>query len=168
MTIELRPPALADVDRLESIENAADAFFVERFRPEVWWPASPGRERLAGDGFVFVVSENGGGEAVGFVHVLEVDGLAHLEQLSVLPSHGRRGFGRLLVAAALTEAAVRGFPRVTLRTYADVPWNAPFYARSGFKETEPDHPFLLNLLDVEASLGLARYGRRVQMTAGQQ
>lgn len=70
-----------------------------------------------------------------------------------------------MVTAALNEAAVRGYDRVTLRTYADVPWNAPFYKRCGFSESEPDQPFLLGLVTLEEQLELGRYGRRVQMTA---
>ncbi|MGP5195758.1 hypothetical protein [Arthrobacter rhombi] len=38
-----------------------------------------------------MVAEEGISAAVvGFIHVLEVEGLAHLEQLSVAPGHGRR------------------------------------------------------------------------------
>ena len=114
---------------------------------------------------MLVAAETAGGDAVGFVHVIERDGHAHLEQLSVPPEHGRRGYGRALVRAALSEAAARGHERMTLRTYADVPWNGPFYASCGFIESEPDSVFLLGLPAVEARLGLARHGRRIQMTA---
>lgn len=99
------------------------------------------------------------------MHVVETGGAAHLEQLSVLPAVGRRGHGRALVESAKTEAAGRGHERITLRTYADVPWNAPFYASCGFEESEPDTPFLLALVALERRLGLDRHGRRIQMTA---
>ncbi|GEC74912.1 hypothetical protein GCM10010213_09700 [Microbacterium maritypicum] len=102
---------------------------------------------------------------MGFVHVLEIDGHAHLEQLSVLPSFGRRGIGRQLVTAALAEARRRGHTDVTLRTYTDVPWNAPFYASCGFVESEPDTALLRELVAIEESLGLFEHGPRVQMTA---
>ena len=104
-------------------------------------------------------------DVVGFAHLLEQDGHAHLEQLSVLPRLGRRGLGRMLVSAVLREAGARGHREVTLRTYADVPWNAPFYTRCGFVETEPRTAFLRRLIDVEESLGLLQHGRRLQMTA---
>ena len=103
-------------------------------------------------------------DPVGFVHVLEIDGHAHLEQLSVLPSYGRRGIGRRLVQAALSEARNRGHRTITLRTYRDVPWNAPFYASCGFTETEPDSALLRSLVATETALGLFEYGPRVQMT----
>lgn len=101
---------------------------------------------------------------VGFVHVLEIDRHAHLEQLSVLPSHGRQGIGRALVSAALDEARRRGHTQVTLRTYADVPWNAPFYASCGFMVCTPDTEFHRHLAATEHALHLAAHGRRVQMS----
>ena len=120
-------------------------------------------------GFV-LVAEHPGDETTspalaGFVHVLELEGHAHLEQLSVLPAFGRRGIGRRLVSAAMAEGRRRGHSKMTLRTYADVPWNAPFYASCGFTRTEPDTPLLRSLVQIEADLGLLEHGDRVQMTA---
>jgi GNAT superfamily N-acetyltransferase len=116
-------------------------------------------------GFVLVVSESIDGDAVGFVHVIEADGRAHLEQLSVLPSHARRGLGRTLVEAAKAEAGQHGNQWITLRTYADVPWNAPFYSTCGFVESEPESAFQRQLEEAEERLGLEKYGRRIQMSA---
>lgn len=154
----------ADLDLLEDIENDADRVFLERFAPDDWSPAASGRVRALQPGFLLVVGSDEDGP-VGFAHVLELGGCAHLEQLAVRPAAGRRGHGRALVEAALAEAARRGYDRLTLRTYADVPWNGPFYARLGFVESEPDTDLLRDLLGEEARLGLQRYGRRVQMTA---
>jgi len=78
---------------------------------------------------------------------------------------GQRGYGRALLDTAMDEARRRGYELITLRTYADVPWNAPFYARAGFVETPPTTDFHRDLIQVEERLGLARFGRRVQMTA---
>ena len=47
---------------------------------------------------------------------------------SVLPSAMRRGTGTRLLEAACTWATGRGYTSVTLTTYADIAWNAPFYA----------------------------------------
>lgn len=57
---------------------------------------------------------------------------AHLQELDVLPEWGRRGIGRRLVAAVSAWAAGNECERVTLTTFTDVPWNAPFYERRGF------------------------------------
>ena len=161
----IRPPAQADLDRLEQIENRADTLLTARLHPDSWPLAITGAVRATMPGFLLVLAPEPGADAVGFVHVLEVDGRAHLEQLSVLPESGRRGFGRSLVQAAKDAAAERGHRDLTLRTYADVPWNAPFYATCGFVESAPDAPFLRELAAEETRAGLDRWGRRVQMTA---
>ena len=43
-----------------------------------------------------------------------------------------------LVHAAMAEAQHRGYDQLTLRTYAEVPWNAPFYASCGFIESRAE------------------------------
>ena len=88
---------------------------------------------------------------------------AHLEQLAVHPDHGRRGIGTALVEAVCAEAAARGFDRVTLRTFADIAWNGPFYARLGFTELVPDPAWMAPMLQAEARIGLPQAGRRVAM-----
>ncbi|MGU3408785.1 GNAT family N-acetyltransferase [Microbacterium sp. M1A1_1b] len=164
MTATIRPARPSDADAIEQIENDADRLLVAHLRPDTWSPAPPGAERLATAGFVLVV-ESMDGVVVGFVDVIEVDDVCHLEQLSVRPEHCRRGHGRALVEAAKQRARALGHQRISLRTYADVPWNAPFYATAGFTEEEPVTPFHRSLVDVEARLGIDRWGRRVQMSA---
>lgn len=167
--IVIRPATPRDDAATERIEVAADALLVDRFAASEWPPPTPPAERASTPGFVLVAEDPGNEEVdpivVGFVHVLEIEGHAHLEQLSVLPSHGRRGIGRQLVQAALSEARRRGYTEVTLRTYVDVPWNAPFYSSCGFTVSEPHTPLLRRLVTVESALGLFEYGPRVQMTA---
>nr|WP_329608126.1 hypothetical protein [Microbacterium sp. KUDC0406] len=64
---------------------------------------------------------------------------------------------------ALRVAAAHGHDEVTLRTYVDVPWNAPFYASCGFRVSEPATDFQRGLVAVEEDLGLMRHDARVQM-----
>jgi hypothetical protein len=85
----------------------------------------------------------------GFAVLELLDGAVHLEQLSVHPAHGRQGIGAA---------------RVTLLTYADVPWNAPFYARHGWRPDPSPTRALLALREQETALGLDRHGPRVVMT----
>jgi GNAT superfamily N-acetyltransferase len=75
-------------------------------------------------------------EPIGFALVLDITGFAHLEELDVLPSYGRRGVGSALLATVCDWASTAGYPAVTLRTFRDVPWNAPFYQRRGFQVVE--------------------------------
>ena len=62
-----------------------------------------------------------------------VDGNLHVDQVSVHPDNARRGVGRALLAHAETEAVSAGSPAITLTTFAEVPWNAPYYERCGFR-----------------------------------
>lgn len=165
MPTRIRPAAARDLDALQEIEDRADRILVELLRPAAWWPAPTGAERAAEPGFLLVAEDADAAEPalVGFAHVLEVDGLAHLEQVAVPPEHGRRGHGGALVEAVAAEAGRRGHRRITLRTFADVPWNAPAYARAGFVEEPPATPFHRRLVETEAGLGLDRLGRRIQM-----
>jgi len=163
MPTRIRPAAARDLDALQGIEDRADRILVELLRPAAWSPAPTGAERAAEPGFLLVAEDAAEPALVGFAHVLEVDGLAHLEQVAVPPEHGRRGHGGALVEAAAGEAGRRGHRRITLRTFADVPWNAPSYARAGFVEEPPATPFHRRLVETEAGLGLDRLGRRIQM-----
>lgn len=72
-----------------------------------------------------------GGKPVGFALVEDFGTSLHLEELDVAPEFGRRGTGRRLVETVIDAAEARGRP-VTLCTFRDVPWNAPFYERLGF------------------------------------
>jgi GNAT superfamily N-acetyltransferase len=102
---------------------------------------------------------------VGFAHVVVLEpGAAHLEEIDVHPEHGRRGLGTWLVAAVCHWAATNGYAGVTLRTFRDVPWNMPFYARMGFEEI-PSRDLsaaMQSVIDDEIRRGLDP-GRRVAM-----
>jgi len=75
-----------------------------------------------------------GNAPVGFAHVEIIDaGTAHLEEIDVLPAHGRRGLGTRLVTEVCEWAASAGYHSVTLTTFRDVRWNRPFYERLGFR-----------------------------------
>lgn len=169
MDITLRAARADDAAATEQIETAADALLIDRFGAAVWPPPTPAADRERVPGFVLVAEQSADPSAaavvVGFVHVMELDGHAHLEQVSVLPWFGRRGIGRQLVEGAIAEARRRGHSEITLRTYVDVPWNAPFYETCGFVTTEPQTPALVGLVQVEQALGLFEFGARVQMTA---
>ena len=165
MSFYIRVATPADLEHTAAIENAADALLIKFLGPGEWHPAPTGLERAASPGFILVSSDQAGETVVGFAHVTECEGFAHLEQLSVLPAHARRGHGRALVDAAKFAAAARGYDRISLRTFVEVPWNAPFYATCGFSESEPVSDFHRRMAKIETALGLHRFGRRIEMTA---
>ena len=84
---------------------------------------------------------------VAYVVSRVVDGCAHIEQVSVAPSHARRGLGAALIDHLAAET---GAPALTLTTFRDVPWNAPYYQRLGFRVFEPG-PELAALVRREAA-----------------
>lgn len=172
MNIVIRHATDHDHAALEEIERAADCLLIDRFGAADWPAPATADDRRSAGGFVLVAAPSpaeavpaGFGTPIGFVQVLEGPEYAHLEQLSVRPANGRRGIGRALIVAAQDESRRRGHTRLTLRTYADVPWNAPFYVRCGFEESAPDTPFLRDLVSIEERLGLTAHGRRIQMTS---
>lgn len=57
----------------------------------------------------------------------------HIHELSVMQSLQGQGTGRLLIEAAKDYARSSRLAFVTLTTFKNVPWNAPFYARAGFQ-----------------------------------
>ncbi|WP_370182826.1 GNAT family N-acetyltransferase [Rhodococcus wratislaviensis] len=98
---------------------------------------------------------------VAYALVAVVDGAAHIEQVSVHPGHARQGLGALLLDEISSWAAVRGLPALTLTTFVDVPWNAPYYERLGFRPLPEDAltPGLSRIRADEARHGLAAWPR---------
>lgn len=161
----IRPARADDLPTVRAVERAAGALFREVGMDDVADDAGPSLEVLGGyqrDGRAWVALDGdepgapAGARVVGFALALEVDGAAHLEQLSVDPTWGRRGHGRRLIDAVAAWGRARGAAAVTLSTFRDVPWNAPYYRRLGFEPLPEDEltPGLLLLRDHERALGL--------------
>jgi len=149
-----RPDELAD---LIEVEIAADRLFPLAGYGETPGPASLEDLQLAE---YLVVS---GDPPVGYARVEILDGQAHLESLSVRPKFMRQRRGTELVKAALSWAAEQGYDRMTLTTFADVPWNGPFYAQLGFVELTELTPGLVEARAAERAMGLDAMGRRIAM-----
>lgn len=166
----VRHARAADLAHLGPIEDAGVPMFREHFgpgmNPVLEAPAADGRERAGKDGFLMVALAEDDGPPVGFVDVLVIDGHAHLEQISVLPSHQRQGIASQLVRSAMAEAAARGFDRMSLCTYRDVPWNGPFYAGLGFTEVDETDlaPYQARIRTREREIGLDDDGVRIVMS----
>jgi GNAT superfamily N-acetyltransferase len=155
--IEIRVADADDLAQLPVVEAAADELFVPLGITDLPPPA-PAAER-AHTWRVLVA----GRPVQGFAVLDLVDGAVHLEQLSVHPAAGRRGIGGALLSATIAAAREHGADRVTLITYADVPWNAPFYARHGWQPALELTPGLRAMRAREADLGLDRHGPRIVM-----
>ncbi len=73
---------------------------------------------------------------VGYAIAREVDDTLYLQQIDVEPEHGRRGIGAALVKTVCTWAKQQGYEIVSLSTFRDLPWNAPFYSKLGFRPVD--------------------------------
>jgi ribosomal protein S18 acetylase RimI-like enzyme len=114
--------------------------------------AEAGLERAARERRAWVAVEDG--TIVGFAVAWVVDGEGHLDELAVRPAHGRRGVGRALVDAVVAWTAAQGLTSITLTTFRDVPWNAPYYEKLGFHVVSTLTPALQAVFDEQASWGL--------------
>lgn len=72
-------------------------------------------------------------EPVGFLIWSPKDGYAYIEEVSVSPDHAGQRLGARLIDRLAEDMRAR-FPALTLATFRNVPWNAPYYARLGFSE----------------------------------
>ena len=61
-------------------------------------------------------------------------GNGYIEELDILPEHGRRGLGSKLIEQVCKWASEQGCSAVDLSTFRDVPWNGPFYRKHGFRD----------------------------------
>jgi GNAT superfamily N-acetyltransferase len=89
-----------------------------------------------------------------------VDDALHIEQVSVHADWAHRRIGRALLERAAERAIADRLAALTLTTFTEVAWNAP-YARCGF-EPIPEAaltPGLRKILANEAAHGLGRWPR---------
>jgi GNAT superfamily N-acetyltransferase len=124
-----------ELPAVQRIENEADLVFRRVSMPWVVGMQPAGlrlldRERRRG---WLIVAADGANRAAGFALLTTLAGEAFLYQLSVLPRAAGRGIGSALLEAACAAARAADHPTLLLSTYADVPWNAPFYAKRGFR-----------------------------------
>jgi GNAT superfamily N-acetyltransferase len=128
----IRAGTEGDIPTLAGIERAADRLFPEGRLPidGGTYPASAFSRALS-EGLLLVADV--GGAVSGFAVAEPVGQAFHLHLLAVHPDHGRRGIGRALVLRVIEEASRRDLASVTLTTFQDLPWNAPFYQTLGFR-----------------------------------
>jgi GNAT superfamily N-acetyltransferase len=60
----------------------------------------------------------------------------YVQELDVLTSHAGRRIGAALIEEVARIARTRQLTQLVLSTYRDVPWNAPYYRRLGFRDLD--------------------------------
>ncbi|WP_416907025.1 MAG: GNAT family N-acetyltransferase [Polymorphobacter sp.] len=146
-----------DLARLAAIERSAAALFVGTHAAAfaagpTTHPRTLARGHAAG---LLWVSEMDGAVA-GFLLAEPCPEGLYLRELSVAAAAQRRGHGRALMRAGIDHARAAGAAAVLLTTDRTLPWNAPFYARLGFRLcTEGDMPATLRArLDRQIAEGM--------------
>ena len=164
MNIRIRPTTFSDAATLPAIERAAG----ERFReiPPLAWLAEgeviSTEEHLnyAERGLSWLALAND--QPVGFILAEAHPSSLFIVELSVDLDWQGKGIGRQLIACVADHARNRGLTALTLTTFRDVPWNAPFYAKLGFEYVAELTPELREKREEEAAHGLA-YNSRCAM-----
>ncbi|CZW11773.1 MULTISPECIES: GNAT family N-acetyltransferase [Enterobacter] len=164
LNITVRPTRPGDVTALPAIERAAG----ERFRdyPELAWLAEgdviSAEQHLdyaeRGLSWLALANELPVGFILAETHVSSL----FIVELSVHLDWQGKGIGRRLIACVADQARKRGLASLTLTTFRDVPWNAPFYARLGFEMITTLTPELREKREEETAHGLA-YDARCAM-----
>jgi GNAT superfamily N-acetyltransferase len=161
--MRIRTATEADLPAMREIERAAGTAFAEVGMREIADDEPLSLEELAGyqAGGRAWVAEDVAGRPVAYLIADLVDEGVHVEQVSVHPSAARRGIGRALLDHAAAYAAARGASALTLTTFAEVPWNAPYYARCGFRVVSDAglSPALRAIRDREKAHGLDQWPR---------
>ncbi|MFB7636839.1 GNAT family N-acetyltransferase [Streptomyces sp. NPDC056149] len=159
----IRVPDPADLPALRDLERAAGEPFHALGMAQIADDEPPTLTLLteyqrAGRALAAYDDERPGEPPRGYLLWDPVDGCAHIEQVSVHPERAHRGIGRALIDRAEQDS---GLPALTLTTFADVPWNAPYYARLGFRRLAAAEltPGLRAIRAHEAELGLDRWPR---------
>jgi GNAT superfamily N-acetyltransferase len=162
----IEPAEAEDLPKLAQVERAANRLFVGRGVTGVAADdvTSLAEFAEAWEAGLLWVARNSDGEPVGFALLCLVDGAPHVEEIDVDPAFGRRGIGRALLEAALAWARGAGHRAVTLTTFRDIPWNAPFYESAGFRPLGAQEigPGLAAIVRDETARGLDP-GQRVVM-----
>lgn len=128
----------ADIPRLVEVDIAANGLFREtglvgadglgqHVPAEVFEAAIDARE-------VFAMRHRWTARADGFTLTSVRADTLYLDQVSVHPDHGRQGLGAQLVRRVIEDARTRRLTSVTLSTFREPAWNAPFYRQLGFRE----------------------------------
>ncbi len=159
----IRMTSEADLPVLRDIERAAGRQFAEIGMMTVATDEPPAPEVFAerhSHGRVWVYVDESD-TPIAFAMVGVVDGTAHLEQVSVHPDHAGERIGQALIGRVLSWARANGFPTLTLTTFAEVPWNGPYYERLGFRPLtrSEETPGLRAIRAAEAAHGLDRWPR---------
>jgi GNAT superfamily N-acetyltransferase len=100
-------------------------------------------------------------EPVAYILLEPLDGRLFIEQVTTSPHYSGKRIGAGLIDFAAEYAPNFGVAGLSLTTFRDVPWNAPYYARLGFQVVADSRVTsgLIAKLGTESARGLAAWPR---------
>lgn len=160
----IRTAGVADIARLREIAVAADRQFAQVGMADLAGAEPTDAEtfdRLIAARSVWIIEDSEAQSPIAFAVTAEIDTALHLAQVSVHPDYARQGVGRRLTEYLIDQARRSSHHAVTLTTFRDVPWNAPYYERLGFAVIDDDDltDGLRQVRDREAEAGLDAWPR---------
>ena len=165
----IRDARAEDLPKLRGIEAAAGEAFRLIGMAAIADDPPPALDALAvyqQEGRAWVATDSAD-DPIAYILLDVVDRFAHIEQVTVHPQYARRGIGGALIEEAAGWAAAHGLDGLTLTTFEEVPWNAPYYRRLGFQEV-PDSQWsdgIRRIVQSERDHGLGAWPRVVMKRA---
>jgi predicted N-acetyltransferase YhbS len=146
-----RPEEIQTIRALERASAQRFIGLIDALAADEPSPASVLTIRIADGGLVVAVEDR---TVVGFVMFRRVEARAYVEQLDVLPDFAGRGIGAALLNEVAEQARRAGLDGLSLSTFREVPWNAPYYRRLGFVEVAALTPGMLAIRAEHLARGL--------------
>jgi len=152
--VDFRAARPDEIETIRALEHASAQRFVglmDALAEDEPSPAAVLVARLLDDGLVVAVE---GESVVGFVMFRRVERRLYVEQLDVLPAFAGRAIGAALLDEVAVRARAEGLDGLSLSTFREVPWNAPYYRRLGFTDVEALTPGMLSIREEHLGRGL--------------
>jgi GNAT superfamily N-acetyltransferase len=128
----IRPATPADAEAVRAVVDASYGHYVARIGKSPG-PMLDDYVRRIADGQAWVLEHDG--RIVGTLVLAPEAGGLLLDNIAVLPDSQGKGFGRILIGFAETEARGRGCDEIHLYTHMLMHENIALYRRLGFVET---------------------------------
>lgn len=132
----IRPTLEHDIQWLPAVERSAAQAFAG-WPALAWLAQGDVLDGAAHRAFIEAggswVAEDSAECIVGFACARFEGQVLHLHEISVRQQAQGQGVGRRLLQQVVDVARQGGASELTLTTFVEVPWNAPFYLRYGFE-----------------------------------
>jgi ribosomal protein S18 acetylase RimI-like enzyme len=157
-TFTIRKPRSSDIPALEQVERSAAELFrtvnldflVENPTVDPYLLVA-----MANANHLWIAADKFD-QPIGFVGGEYLDGSFHIVEISVAKPFQGMGIGHSLMATMVEQIRREGYRTMTLTTFRDLPWSAPWYSRMGFFEVNAHEmgKTFEEILEIEAKHGL--------------